>query len=62
ILFQEMGIPPWERERMPMLFADGEFVCVPGLVIDQAFAASRDVPGLRLELSDLRSTGVRPVR
>ena len=62
ILFQEMGIPPWERERMPMLFANGEFVCVPGLVIDQAFAASRDVPGVRLELSDLRSTGVRPVR
>lgn len=27
-LFQEKGIPPWQRDRVPLLYSDGEFVGV----------------------------------
>ncbi len=30
-LFQEFSIPPWLRDRIPLLYHRGELVCVPGL-------------------------------
>lgn len=54
ILFQELGIPPWERERMPLIFSEGRFVGIPGVVIEQDFAAGPGVPGVHLEMKDLR--------
>jgi len=38
-LFQEAGVPPWQRERLPMLFSGNELVWVPGLGIDARFQA-----------------------
>jgi tRNA(Ile)-lysidine synthase len=29
-LFQEAGVPPWERERIPLIYADGRLVAVMG--------------------------------
>lgn len=48
-LFQEAGIPPWERERLPLLYRDGELVWVPGLGVDAKF------------LSAARAAGVEPL-
>jgi tRNA(Ile)-lysidine synthase len=36
-LFQEAGVPPWERERLPLLFSGDDLVWVPGLGIDARF-------------------------
>lgn len=36
-LFQEAGIPPHERERLPLLFCEDDLVWVPGLGIDARF-------------------------
>ncbi len=36
-LFQEAGIPPWRRERLPLLYCGERLVCVPGLGVDAAF-------------------------
>lgn len=47
-LFQESGVPPWERERLPLLFCGDELVWVPGLGIDAKFA-SRGGAGIDLE-------------
>ncbi len=33
-LFQEAGIPPWERERLPLIYCGEELVWAPGLGID----------------------------
>jgi tRNA(Ile)-lysidine synthase len=33
-LFQEAGVPPWERERMPLLYCGGDLVWAPGLGVD----------------------------
>jgi tRNA(Ile)-lysidine synthase len=39
-LFQESGIPPWQRENNPLLFIDGVLAFVPDLGIDQRFLAA----------------------
>lgn len=36
-LFQEAGVPPWERERLPLLFCGDDLVWVPGLGVDAKF-------------------------
>lgn len=45
-LFQEAGIPPWERDRLPLLFCGDTLVWVPGLGIDAAFRAAGERAGL----------------
>jgi tRNA(Ile)-lysidine synthase len=42
-LFQEAGIPPWERKRLPLLYCGRELVWVPGLGVDARFLAARGV-------------------
>ncbi|EGV51369.1 tRNA lysidine(34) synthetase TilS [Candidatus Endoriftia persephone] len=36
-LFQQWGIPPWIRQRVPLLYLDGELAALPGLVVCQPF-------------------------
>jgi len=45
-LFQEAGVPPWERERLPMLFNGDDLVWVPGLGVDARFRAPAGAYGL----------------
>jgi tRNA(Ile)-lysidine synthase len=45
-LFQEAGIPPWERETLPLLFSGEDLVWVPGLGIDARFRAPAGAQGL----------------
>lgn len=45
-LFQEAGIPPWERERLPMLYCGEDLVWVPGLGIDAAYRAPAGKRGI----------------
>jgi tRNA(Ile)-lysidine synthase len=30
-LYQDAAIPPWQRERLPLLYCDGELVFIPGV-------------------------------
>ena len=43
-LLQESGIPPWERERLPLLYCAGKLVAVPGIGVAAGVAAA---PGER---------------
>lgn len=45
-LFQEAGLPPWERERLPMLYCEDQLVWVPGIGVDAAWRAPADAPGI----------------
>jgi tRNA(Ile)-lysidine synthase len=45
-LFQEAGIPPWERERLPMLFCGEDLIWVPGLGVDAAYRAPAGSRGI----------------
>ncbi len=44
-LFQEAGVPPWERERLPLIYSGDALVWVPGLGIDCAYAAGEKRTG-----------------
>ena len=46
-LLQEARIPPWERERLPLIFRGAQLVWAPGIGVDCAFQASRGEPALR---------------
>jgi tRNA(Ile)-lysidine synthase len=54
-LFQEAGVPPWERENLPLLFTGDELVWVPGLGIDARFQAPPGALGL---VPEWRRSGV----
>lgn len=45
-LFQEAGVPPWERARMPLLFCGDELVWVPGLGVDARYRSAGRVAGI----------------
>ena len=48
-LLQEARVPPWRRERLPLIFCDGELVWVAGIGVDCAFRPARDEAALRPE-------------
>jgi tRNA(Ile)-lysidine synthase len=45
-LFQEAGVPPWERERMPLLYCGDDLVWAPALGVDASWRAPRNAAGL----------------
>jgi tRNA(Ile)-lysidine synthase len=47
-LFQERGVPPWLRDRVPLLYSDGLLAAVPGMWIDHQFSADDDEPSWRI--------------
>lgn len=47
-LFQEQGVPPWQRERMPLIFRQEQLVCVPGLGVAADCLASAGEEGLHI--------------
>ena len=45
-LFQEAGVPSWEREGLPLLYCGEELVWVPGLGVAAAYRTGRGRAGL----------------
>ena len=45
-LFQEAGVPPWERDRLPLLFHGADLVWAPGLGIDARYQAGKNAFGV----------------
>ena len=45
-LFQEAGVPPWERERMPLIFCGDDLVWAPGLGVDAKYLSVGRAPGV----------------
>jgi tRNA(Ile)-lysidine synthase len=48
-LFQEAGVPPWERQRLPLLYCGDDLVWVPGLGVDAKFANAGRLAGVEPE-------------
>jgi tRNA(Ile)-lysidine synthase len=48
-LLQEAHMPPWERQRLPLVWSDDELVAVPGIGVALAFQAAPEEPGWRIE-------------
>lgn len=47
-LLQEAAIPPWQRERLPLLYSGENLVAAPGIGVDCAYQAAPGESGLRL--------------
>jgi tRNA(Ile)-lysidine synthase len=51
-LFQERGIPPWQRDQIPLLYVGDALAGVVGYWYCQPFAACDDETGMIFELVD----------
>jgi tRNA(Ile)-lysidine synthase len=51
-LLQEAGIPPWERNRLPLVYVNGDLAAIGDRWVCEPYAARANEPGwkLRLEL------------
>ena len=49
-LLQEAGVPPWERDAIPLLYDDGELVAVIGYWVAKACCAGSDETGWDIEV------------
>jgi len=47
-LLQDAAMPPWKRERLPLIYCGAHLVAVPGIGIDCAFHASPGEPALKI--------------
>ena len=50
-LLQEWGVPPWERERLPLLYLGEELVAVAGLCVMDGYGAAAGEEGWRISWS-----------
>ncbi|MEE4379365.1 MAG: tRNA lysidine(34) synthetase TilS [Candidatus Competibacteraceae bacterium] len=53
-LLQDIAMPPWERDRLPLLFANDHLAAVVGIWVAAGSAATPDEQGFVLEFSPLR--------
>lgn len=44
-LFQEAGVPPWERERLPLIYCGDDLVSVPGVGTDCRYRSAGKTAG-----------------
>ena len=49
-LLQEHHIPPWQRDRLPLLYCGEELVCVPGVAIAAEYQAAAKEAGVKLKI------------
>ncbi|MEO6696774.1 MAG: tRNA lysidine(34) synthetase TilS [Gammaproteobacteria bacterium] len=47
-LFQESGIPPWQRDRIPLVYLDEQLAAVAGLWVCEPFQASPEEEGIEV--------------
>ena len=45
-LFQEAGVPPWQRDRLPLIVCGDDLVWVPGLGVDVKYRAAENAVGI----------------
>ncbi|MBI5439514.1 MAG: tRNA lysidine(34) synthetase TilS [Nitrosomonadales bacterium] len=46
-LLQEHRVPPWQRDRLPLLYCGEELVCVPGVAIAAEYQAGAEEAGVQ---------------
>ena len=50
-LFQEWGVPDWERDRVPLVYSNGTLIAVAGFCVCEGFQATAEQDGLDLQWS-----------
>ena len=44
-VLHDAGMPPWQRESLPLVFCGDVLAAVPGIGVDVAFQAAADAAG-----------------
>lgn len=57
-LFQEQGIVPWERDRLPLLYVDDELIAVANLWIADGYASNKGELGYEINWLPEKQPGV----
>lgn len=52
-LLQEEGVPPWERDTIPLVYFNEEFIAVVGLWISKQYVATENEPGWMINISSV---------
>lgn len=60
-LFQEWGVPPWQRKKVPLIYYQKELIAVVGYDIAPCFAAKQNEIGLVIELIPKFSNSELPI-
>ncbi len=50
-LLQEHHVPPWQRERLPLLYCGAELVCVPGVAVAAEYQIEAEEKGVVLDFA-----------
>ncbi len=53
-IFQEKGVLPWYRDRIPLVYVDGQLAVIPGICISELFCADKDENAWQIEWSGFR--------
>lgn len=56
-LFQEHGVPPWRRDRVPLVYIDDELAAVVGYWVCEPFGAQGDEPAYAIDWEGARDSG-----
>ena len=56
-LFQEAGVPPWQRERVPLIYVGGELAQVGTLWICEPFHAAEGQQGQVIAIDRISKRG-----
>ena len=56
-LLQESELPPWQRERIPLVFINGRFAAMPQVVVDESCSAGPNEEAIDIQIHDLRKEG-----
>lgn len=59
-LFQEQGVPPWMRDRIPLVYVDGRLAAVPGFWIESEFSARPSAAAWRFSWMESAASGDEP--
>ncbi|MBL10651.1 MAG: tRNA lysidine(34) synthetase TilS [Acidiferrobacteraceae bacterium] len=51
-LFQELGVPPWERYRIPIVTIEEEVICVPGIGCTEHLLVNSYEPGIDFSIEE----------
>jgi tRNA(Ile)-lysidine synthase len=54
-LLQEHHVPPWQRERIPLLYCGDELVCVPGVAVAADYLSNGLETVIRVDLQGRRT-------
>ena len=52
-LLQESDLPPWEREKLPLLFLGKDLVCVPTFGVHHTYQEKKSKMGLEITWHNL---------